>query len=271
MSSFRRQPTAFTLLELLVVIAILGVLLGLLLPAVQKVRMAAARTMSENNLYQLGLAASNYHNANGYLPDNKALLSSNSPDTKPCCSVFVKLLPYVEQDSLFQAALADGLLALNVTVKTYVSPADGSAPLGSNGLSSYVGNDYLFATRASLPSSVPDGLSNTILFTEHYMVAGTPAVSNCWPLPIDGIPFPRQTRTRAAHLGSTEAPQFLLPPQCSPDAASSPHHSGILIALADGSVRSVSPGAASADASGGVSSWQAALTSSGGETLGLDW
>src|SRR4051812_11594507 len=98
----KRQRYGFTLIELLVVIAIIAILIGLLLPAVQKVREAAARTQCQNNLKQLGLALHNHHDAKGVFPPGQYNYIGSDSTTFNRGSWMQDILPYMEQDALFR-------------------------------------------------------------------------------------------------------------------------------------------------------------------------
>jgi prepilin-type N-terminal cleavage/methylation domain-containing protein/prepilin-type processing-associated H-X9-DG protein len=202
----RVRRCAFTLIELLVVIAIIAVLIGLLLPAVQKVREAAARTQCQNNLKQLGLACHSYHDT--YVTKLPGA-STNGTDY----SVFILLLPYVEQGNLYQQILAQastaqttiGLPAYSAPLKVLQCPSDPSYNASGvtlpnytvpYGLASYATN-YLVFGRPNITGGVGltqmnDGTSNTVLMAEQLAQctgggATTPAY-NTWA----GVPFTMQ-------------------------------------------------------------------------------
>ena len=122
MVPLRTRRRGFTLIELLVVIAIIAILIGLLLPAVQKVREAAARTQCQNNLKQLGLAIHNYHDTNGKFPLNGATVNGTS------ISLFTELLSYIEQGNQYANVVSNPSNAL--PVKGFLCPSRRTTDVG---------------------------------------------------------------------------------------------------------------------------------------------
>src|SRR6266550_3674133 len=121
---------AFTLIELLVVIAIISVLIGLLLPAVQKIREIAVRLQCQNNLRQMGIGLHDYHNTNGCFPPGyrAGLYVDGTTDTAPGWGWAAFLLPHIEQVPLHRqlifARSIQNSPAVETLVKLYLCPAD---------------------------------------------------------------------------------------------------------------------------------------------------
>ena len=230
---FRR---GFTFIELLIVLAIIAFLLAFLLPIIARIRMAATQQQSINNLKQLGLAVHNALDVNaGKFPPIVGKLGNGTG------TVHFHLLPYLEQQALYQAAAGEvwqnGVCGKEVSL--FVDKNDASAPPGhvfKNWLATtnYAASWPVFKTGETGIGNITDGLSNTFMFTERYqMCNGTPTA---WGYPA--------LFTWTPMFGYYSQAKFQSAPtqnDCDPALPQALTTAGIEVALCDGSVRIVAP------------------------------
>jgi len=274
-----RTHRGFTLIELLVVIAIIGVLMGLLLPAVQKVREAASRTKCMNNVRQLCLATHMLNDQYNKLPPAVGPFPNS---TSQSASLFWFLLPNLDQESIFSLGYLStpaATASVRFPIKTYACPSDPSSQGAAGttlGTTSYAANPLVFHNNTPPPSmqrTFTDGTSNTIMFLERYQscagnsnfwganstfnIVNCPVISLYWDTISNSARSPNST-INAAPAGvqdnATFVVQFQSAPKsetiystadvrgCKPGEAQCAHTGSMVVGMADGSTRTVSGG-----------------------------
>jgi len=279
------KRSALSMIELLVILAILGFLLALLMPAVQKVRAAAARTHTLNNLKQILISVHAHCDAYKWMPPAFAKVG-NMPQP---VSIHIYLLPFVEQDQLYQQFMqgkGDDTLVLPV----YVAPADPSHPSPPAGIQNSAANLRVFCDKgqqtqwdAPMPAlgkveplrnvniiaAMPDGTSNTVAFVTRYGVCGDGGSRYASAPNLNTAAFAGQNPAKVKAAPADATATFLLHPsdkQCRPTPLMG--HSfgpaGIEVGMGDGSARAVS-------ANISPRTWNMVLPPNDGNVLGADW
>jgi type II secretory pathway pseudopilin PulG len=263
-----------TILEVLVVVAIIALLIGLLIPAVQRVREAGLRTESLNKLRQVILATHHFSDSHGgRLPTIDGSGANRG-------SLFGAILPYLEQETLL--AQLQRRTTNFTPILSFVSPADPTIPESiqkQQYVASYAANALAFVNNPRLAATFPDGTSNTLAFAEHYGFGcgDTYYYTLQSELGFGGVhraTFADATDMRPITAGSPPVSGPLVPgltfqacperQKCNGGIAQTPHCVGMVVAVADGSGRILSPGIS-------PSTYWSAITPAAGETLGSDW
>lgn len=254
-----------SLIEVLVVVGIIAALMGLLLPAIQKLREAASKTKSTNNLKQIGLALQGFAACHS---DRLPIVNGNRPIVNDGLSPFGAILAHLE-----------------FNLRVFVSPADPTNPgRGEPGdFASYgINAQALYDKPRTISGSFPDGTSNTVILAEHYSECGDQNFMTLMPFMVWTSAIRRATFADG-YFGDVEPETIGNPPisvpilsphltfqtapdrsDCKPSMAQTPHASGMLTAMMDGHVRTLSPNILPA-------TYWALVTPAGGEVLGSDW
>ncbi len=292
-----RRVRGFTLIELLVVIAIIAVLIGLLLPAVQKVREAAARTQCQNNLKQIGLASANAADTyQSQLPPGHGWYPNiNGPSAYNGYGGALYLLyPFVEATNEYNLSLiqpgqpwgqpasvgptyemwASEFWSGTYRVpKVFLCPSDPTYPIAPwiQGMAQNYGpnclvfpDDWSGQPPRKFPAGIPDGTSNTVFFSEKYAHCyGVPSHGTIAAIQHDNVLYD----VAYGYVPGPSTSYFQVQPKpnlCDNARASSGHTGGVIAGMGDGSVRFVAQGMS-------PTTWYYALTPAGGEVLGSDW
>ena len=199
-----RRP-AITLIELLIVIALVALLIGLLLPAVQRVRATAIRSQSTNNLRQIILATHAFAAANN---DRLPVHNGGRSSANGAASVYWALFPYIDQGNVYQAILNDPMHG-RFKVEVFVSPADPSytgSYVTLPDVCSYPANGQVFLGNPTFTTTFADGTSQTMAFAEHYSKCDDTAYQYL----LSGTPPAPQVRRATFADGGPQPPRWPL-------------------------------------------------------------
>jgi type II secretory pathway pseudopilin PulG len=284
----RMNRAAFSLTELLIVLSLAALTLSLMMPAVLNAQGAANRRQSINNLKDIGIALHNCNDTFRKLPPAHGKLGNVAVDA----TIHVHLLPFIEQDNAYKKYFEEkgGDKVQKFTIRTFSSELDPSHKDKDEGVQNFAANlrvfadigvqtpfdqdiapgqDETFKGGSRIPATFVDGTSNTIVYSTKFAICGEGG-SRYAPEPRTKFAafFAMNAATEKASPTSAKATFQLVPSAkecvCTPPMAQSFEKAGILVALGDASVRTVS-------ATISFQTWNMAVQPNDGKVLGDDW